>query len=284
VRILRLRDALCGCAYGFVTQPAKRGSAVIIGLLKARVLTLRGTVMKAATTGLILLVFVAIGGYLAAGGADTVNSDMVQQPRQTATVQSMPSNHEGKSLPAVEDMLGQLEQRLEREPDDAKGWSLLGRSYEFLGRTKEAEAAFARAEALGYQHRVSAKSRPASVRGVVRLDPALAGKVSGEETVFIFARAVSGPRVPVAVLRRTAKELPIEFELDDSMSMTPEYKLSGFGKVIVGARLSASGEAGASTGDLEGYSTVVDVNGSEEVVITIDQSVLTRASGIAGEG
>lgn len=240
--------------------------------------------MKAATVGMILLVFAAIGGYLAVGDAESINAGMVQQPLQTATALSVQSSDVGKPLPAVEDMLQQLEQRLEREPEDAKGWDLLGRSYEFLGRTKEAEAAFARASALGYQRPVEARSGPVTVRGVVRLDPSLISKVSGKETVFIFARAVSGPRAPLAVMRKSASEFPIEFELNDSMAMTPDYRLSAFSEVILGARLSASGEAGARTGDLEGYSAIVNVNKSEDIVITIDQSVLSQAVSPAGEG
>ena len=240
--------------------------------------------MRAATIGVILLVFTAIGGYLAVGGTESVDAGMVQQPQQAATMLPMQAADSGKSLPAVEDMLQKLEQRLEREPEDAKGWDLLGRSYEFLGRTKESEAAFARAAALGYQRPVAATQDPVSVRGVVKIHPSLAGDVSGTETVFIFARAVSGPRVPLAVLRKPANEFPVEFVLNDSMAMTPEFRLSGFGQVIIGARISASGEASASTGDLEGYSSIVSVNSSEDVVITIDQSVLPQASGTAGEG
>ena len=122
------------------------------------------------------------------------------------------------------------------------------------------------------------------MRGVVKLDPSLAGNVSGKETVFIFARAISGPRVPLAVLRKPANEFPVEFELNDSMAMTPEFRLSGFGQVIIGARISASGEASASAGDLEGYSSVVSVHNPENVVFTIDQSVLPQATGSAEEG
>ena len=241
--------------------------------------------IKSATVVIIMLVFAAIGVYLVVGDARTIDADMARQMPQAAiqsTMQSRDVAH--KPLPAVEDMLQQLEQRLEREPEDAQGWSLLGRSYKYLGRAREAEKAFARAAALGYQRPVADRSGAASVRGVVRLDPSLASNIAGSETVFIFARAVSGPRVPLAVMRRTANELPIEFELNDSMSVTSEYKLSSFNKIVIGARLSAAGDASASKGDMEGYSSIVDVNSTEEIDITIDQSVLVRAAGSAGDG
>ena len=90
------------------------------------------------------------------------------------------------------------------------------------------------------------------VSGTVELDPVLRSKVSDTDTVFIFARATDGPRFPLAVLRKQVKDLPVRFTLDDSMSMTPNAKLSGFPSVIVGARISKTGSATPSQGDLEG--------------------------------
>ena len=60
-----------------------------------------------------------------------------------------------------------------------------------------------------------------SVSGVVELDPKLASAVSSGDTVFVFARAVDGPKMPVAMLRKKVGDLPLKFSLDDSRSMTP---------------------------------------------------------------
>jgi len=90
------------------------------------------------------------------------------------------------------------------------------------------------------------------VSGTVELDPALRSKVSDTDTVFIFARAANGPRFPLAVLRKQVKDLPAKFALDDSMSMMPDAKLSGFPLLIVGARISKTGSATPGPGDLEG--------------------------------
>src|SRR5262245_38365461 len=60
-----------------------------------------------------------------------------------------------------------------------------------------------------------------AVRGTVRLSPALATQVSPEDTLFVFARAAGGPKMPLAVLKRQVKDLPLTFELNDSMAMTP---------------------------------------------------------------
>ncbi|HSY28188.1 MAG TPA: hypothetical protein VK832_11835, partial [Burkholderiaceae bacterium] len=98
----------------------------------------------------------------------------------------------------------------------------------------------------------SAPVTNAEVSGTVELDPALRSQASDTDIVFIFARAVDGPRFPLAVLRKQVKDLPATFTLDDSMSMMPNVKLSGFAQVVVGARISKSGSATPSAGDLEG--------------------------------
>ncbi|MGO9445437.1 MAG: c-type cytochrome biogenesis protein CcmI, partial [Thiobacillaceae bacterium] len=82
--------------------------------------------------------------------------------------------------------------------------------------------------------------------------PALASKVSPNETVFIYARAESGPRMPLAILSKKVSELPLDFTLDDSTAMTPNLRLSNFDRVIVMARVSKSGNATGQPGDLEG--------------------------------
>jgi len=90
--------------------------------------------------------------------------------------------------------------------------------------------------------------------------------------VFIFARAVQGPRMPLAILRRRASELPIEFTLDDSMAMAPQMKLSSFPEVVVGARVSKSANAMPQPGDLEGSSPPIKV-GANGVSVVIDSEV-----------
>jgi cytochrome c-type biogenesis protein CcmH len=103
----------------------------------------------------------------------------------------------------------------------------------------------------------------AGIEGTVSVSPALAGKLGPDDTVFIFARAAQGPRMPLAILKRKASELPITFKLDDSTAMSDEMKLSKFDQVIVGARVSKSGNAMPQAGDLVGQSSAVKSNGSK---------------------
>jgi cytochrome c-type biogenesis protein CcmH len=109
----------------------------------------------------------------------------------------------------------------------------------------------------------------ASISGRVSLSPALAARVGPGDTLFVFARAAEGPRMPLAIVKRTGAELPLSFTLDDSMAMTPELKLSGFANVVVGARLSKSGNAMPQSGDLEGMSAPL-AGRSSGIEIVID--------------
>ena len=111
-----------------------------------------------------------------------------------------------------------------------------------------------------------------TVGGRVTLSPALAAKVAPTDTLFVFARAAAGPRMPLAILRRSAGDLPTSFRLDDSMAMAPEMKLSNFGSVVIGARVSKSGNAAPQSGDLQGQSAPIKVGGGD-IEIVIDQVV-----------
>jgi cytochrome c-type biogenesis protein CcmH len=114
-----------------------------------------------------------------------------------------------------------------------------------------------------------------ALQGIVNLSPKLAGKASPEDTLFIFARAAQGPPMPLAVLRKRVRDLPVAFSLDDSMAMSPAMKLSGHSRVIVGARISKSGNASPQPGDLQGLSAVV-ANNAIDIKITIDTELAAR--------
>jgi cytochrome c-type biogenesis protein CcmH len=282
------------------------------------------------------------------------------------------------SVADVEDMVARLSERLQKNPDDAKGWALLGRSYYVMQRMDEAVAAYAKAvakidddadlyadyaDALAMSQGRDLRGKPmelvdralainpsqpkalamagteafqrkdypaaialwerllpmlpadsdlaksitdgiaearelggaksaqkstgsekpaakaaqkaasvGSVSGQVSLSPALASKANASETLFIVARAVNGPRIPLAVLRRRVSDLPLEFTLDDTLAMSPELKLSGAAEVIVSARISKSGNAISQPGDLLGTSAPVKV-GAKGLRIAIDSVV-----------
>ena len=116
-------------------------------------------------------------------------------------------------------------------------------------------------------------AKMASLRVRVALDPAMTSRTAPDDTVFIYARASNGPRMPLALIRKTVRELPVEVLLDDSLAMGPGMTLSGHDEVIVAARVSKSGEAMARAGDVEGQSGVVRVSRAGPVDVRIERVV-----------
>jgi cytochrome c-type biogenesis protein CcmH len=107
----------------------------------------------------------------------------------------------------------------------------------------------------------------------VSLDASLKDRLDPSATVFVFARAENGPPMPLAIQRLSASALPTTVTLDDSMGMLPTMKLSMFPKVVLGARISRSGNAQAQTGDLQVLSSGIEVTRTEPVDLVIDSVV-----------
>lgn len=105
----------------------------------------------------------------------------------------------------------------------------------------------------------------------VNLAPALKDKLQADDQLYVFARAVSGPPMPLAVAKLAADALPATVTLSDAMAMTPELKLSSVARVIVAARISHDGQPIARPGDLEGSAGVVDTDRKTPIAITIDK-------------
>lgn len=307
----------------------------------------------------VFVLAVAAAGYAVYGTPGAWRGVPVAQSEEQAG-----AGH-GGAAGQIEAMVAKLEQRMKDQPDDAEGWSMLGRSYNALGRYPEAVVAFKKvialkpndAQALADQADavamaagrklagepaqliaraleldpknlkalalagtiafdandfakavqlwsaavavaepgselernlqsgvaearsragmpptpVAAASAPAAtataaanatLAGQVQIAAALKAKAAPEDTLFVFARAVDGPRAPLAILRRQVKDLPLNFTLDDSMAMNPSLRLSTATQVIVGARISKSGNAIAQPGDLQGFSKAVAVGAS----------------------
>lgn len=116
------------------------------------------------------------------------------------------------------------------------------------------------------------QTQPGLTVNVILADRLAAG-LSGDETLFVFARAAQGPPMPLAVARKQVRDLPLTVTLDDSMAMTPSMRLSNFDRVVVGARISMSGSATPSSGDLQGFSDAVAVDGEDTINIAITQRV-----------
>jgi cytochrome c-type biogenesis protein CcmH len=104
----------------------------------------------------------------------------------------------------------------------------------------------------------------------VQLAPELLAKVQADDSVFIFARAVSGPPMPLAVKRLRVTDLPAQVSLSDNDAMMPQLKLSAFEQIELVARVSRSGNATA--GEWIGRSQPLASDTAELQQLVIDQA------------
>ena len=109
---------------------------------------------------------------------------------------------------------------------------------------------------------------PALLKVRVDLAAALKANVQPGDSVFIFARATSGPPMPLAVKRLTVADLPAEVELADADAMMPQLKLSNFPEVQLVARISRAGQA--TKGEWIGRSTPLASSTTALQALTID--------------
>lgn len=265
----------------------------------------------------------------------------------------------------IEEMVSRLAEKLKQNPDDAKGWVMLARSYKVLERFAEAAEAYSHAsaaldkdatlladyaEVLAQANKGNLQGKPSeliaralkldpnepqalllagaaasdrrdfsaaaehwsrlllqlepgseeaasveaaiakareistgagaqkktpavvslSIGGEVTLSPQLAAQAKADDVLFVFARAEDGQRMPLAVVRGTAGDLPLRFRLDDSMALPGGRKLSEFKTVNLEARIAKAGKAQTSSGDLFGGTSGV-TPGAQGVRLTIDR-------------
>ena len=298
--------------------------------------------------------------------------ELIEGGKKQAAAPAGHATSNGKSkLGTVEEMVQKLAARLKKDPSNAEGWFMLGRSYMSLGKYKEASEALAKtnelmpnnpvimlryADALTmslggqisgkpfelikraveikpddptglwllgmgyeeqgeYQKAISywnlllpllkdeksinqvnnliqiAKGKAgtniennsqivkapvtdktdASLSVRVSIDKSLLKNVKPTDTLFIFARAANGPPMPLAVVRKQVKDLPLQVTLDDSMAMTPAMKLSSFKKVQVIARVSKSGNPKSQKGDLQSETRLATAGQKERIKLTINK-------------
>lgn len=214
--------------------------------------------------------------------ADAVNqSGNLASPAPKAAAGSM-----GSAIAA-------LEGRLAKGGGTADDWELLAKSYEFLGRPGDASKARARqlpplpldadktaaipaAAPVASAPTLSADSLHASgtaVSGEVSLAAGLSAKAAAGATLFIVAKSVDSPGVPVAVFRGSVGTWPVKFTLDDSQSMLPGRNLSSAGRVTIEARISQRGQPLPAAGDLQGSTGAINPADHQPLKILIDRII-----------
>jgi len=195
---------------------------------------------------------------------------------------------------SMDSAIAALEARLAKGGGTPDDWELLAKSFEFLGRPADAAKARAKqlpslaedAKSIAPASPAAMSSAPmqpsagksagasgAAVSGEVTLAPGLAGKASAGETLFIVAKSVDAPGIPVAVFRSSVGSWPLKFTLDDSQAMMPGRNLSNAGRVTIEARISLKGQPLPATGDLQGSSGIINPADRQPLKITIDRVI-----------
>jgi hypothetical protein len=192
---------------------------------------------------------------------------------------------------SMDSAIAALEARLAKGGGTPDDWELLAKSFEFLGRPADAAKARAKqlpslaagdakspASASAASASASAVGSPAAgsgvaVTGEVTLAAGLAAKATAGETLFIVAKSVDAPGIPVAVFRGSVGNWPLKFTLDDSQAMMPGRNLSSAGRVTIEARISQKGQPLPTAGDLQGSSGVINPADQKPLKITIDRVI-----------
>jgi cytochrome c-type biogenesis protein CcmI len=195
-----------------------------------------------------------------------------------------PIDHGADMQAAIAKLAGKLQQH----PEDAEGWALLGRTYKAMQQYAQARDAFRHAvEAapgdtdLAREYAAaetpadpgSASESTVHIAVKVTLDPKFKHSVGPNDTLFVFAKAAHGPPMPLAITRLTAAQLPASLTLTDAMGMVPGLSLSRYPQIVVGARISKSGNAIPQRGDLQTLSASMTTAQTEPVQLIIAERV-----------
>jgi cytochrome c-type biogenesis protein CcmH len=189
---------------------------------------------------------------------------------------SAPGAAAERSLGSVASMVDGLAARLRDQPDDANGWVLLARSYQYIDRHAEALDAYEHAQALGktdpdLEATLLGNTLPGgpSLRGRVALSPAAAALVQPGDTLFIFAKESREHRMPIVALRKNVSDLPFEFALTDKEVMVPGSHLNDYERLVVTAKISRNGNATDNSLGLEVWSDAISPSSTDRIDLLI---------------
>ena len=119
----------------------------------------------------------------------------------------------------------------------------------------------------------TADAAPALLTVTVDLAPALKDKLAPGDTLFVFARQIGGPPMPVAAKRLPVSAFPVTVPLGDGDSPMPTLKLSQLPQVQLVARIAKGNGPAAQSGDLEATAVTADVKAGSTYTLTIDRVV-----------
>ena len=251
----------------------------------------------------LALIGVALGIYFLLGSPDSIASSHGAVSAGQSSTPTSGATGSGTSTAAgsLDDVTRKLAARLATKGGSDGEWKLLAESYDYMGRTAEAEAARAHvasaaasgggdpgdagpagavagdqmaaiADALD-SPAPAAAAGAAQISGTVEITSKLAPHAAAGATLFIYAKQPNAPGPPLAVLRMSAEHWPVSFTLSDANAMVPGRNLSNARDVQIEARISRSGDALPQSGDLVGSVTSVNPRGGHPVKISIDREI-----------
>lgn len=113
-------------------------------------------------------------------------------------------------------------------------------------------------------------TEPVNLTVQVNLSPDFQSLVKPTDTVFIYARALGGPPMPLAIVKKTVADLPLTVTLNQSNAVISNTQLADFKEITLIARVAKSGQVIPQTGDLQGQLTPVLVHEHNPVNIVIN--------------
>lgn len=185
-----------------------------------------------------------------------------------------------------------IEQVLQRDPNNANALWLAGMAQAEQGDYKTAEAQWTKLltllpadsesvpqvkQMLAQLQQEMAKTDSAApaVQIAVSVDiaPQLKTKLPAQATVFVYAQAVDGPKMPLAIVRQQMASWPLQVNLGDAQAMQPGFSLASLSKLRIVARISQSGQAMAQAGDLMGSTELSAPFADQLATVSINQEV-----------
>jgi hypothetical protein len=205
--------------------------------------------------------------------AARVSGDLTS-PATNAATSPAPNSSAG----SMDSAIASLQARLAKGGGTAADWELLAKSYEFLGRPGDASKARARQlppvpTGADKTASIPAVGSGTAVSGEVSLAAGLSTRAAAGATLFIVAKSVDSPGIPVAVFRAAVGTWPVRFTLDDSQAMLPGSNLSSAGRVTIEARISQHGQPLPASGDLQGSTGAINPADHQPLKILIDRVI-----------
>lgn len=219
--------------------------------------------------------------YLALGTPEATGNAQADVHLRQSEARSAAAPQKSNSNASVASLVTGLEDRLRADPNDGKGWLLLAKSYLHLDRPGDAVVAYTKARELGQTEAAfelkldgipGKENISPIIRGRLSISDAVAERLDPNDSIFIFAKSTDGSALPVAVMRKTASQLPIDFELSDKHAMSETAKLSSTKMVTIIARVSRSGNAMQADPGLEVVSQPMQVGDSAFVELRLGEA------------